>query len=115
MNFTTNAEIQRLRNVCDSYYRDLHSKGSGTEIKRTLVLTTNEDKLWSSGTLSLDNPEGLLCAAFFHNQKNFCLRGGEEQRGLKFSQLKRSVATVNGEPKVYYEYTEHGSKNRSGG
>ena len=29
--------------------------------------------------------------------------------------MKQSVATVNGEPKVYYEYTEHGSKNRSGG
>ena len=64
--------------------RDLHSKGIGTEIKRTPVLTTNdEDKLWSTGTLSLDNPEGLLRAAFFYNGKNFCLRGGEEQRGLK--------------------------------
>ena len=65
--------------------------------------------------LSLDTPEGLLHAVFFYNGKNFCLRGGEEQRGLKFSQLKRSIATVNGEPKVYYEYTEHGSKNRTGG
>lgn len=71
VNFTTDAEFQRLRNVCDSYYRDLHSKGIGTELKRTPVLTTDdEDKLWNTGTLSLDNPEGLLHAAFFYNGKS---------------------------------------------
>ena len=70
--------------------------------------------------LSLDTPEGLLQAVFFYNEKNFCLRGGEEQRELKFSQFNRtrSIANVNGEAKVYYyvyECTEHGSKNRTGG
>ena len=44
---------------------------------------------------------------FFYNGKKFLLQGGEEHRGLKFSQLKR---TSNA-----YIYTENGSKNRSGG
>ena len=46
-------------------------------------------------------------AVFFNNGKTFCLRGGEEHRGLRLSQLKR---TKNG-----YSYTENASKNRSGG
>ena len=116
VNFTSDPEFEKLRNVCDTYYRELHSKGIGAEVKRTPVLTiADEDKLWATSVLSLETPEGLLRAAFFYNGKNFCLRGGEEQRGLKFSQLKRGIATVNGEAKVYYEYTEHGSKNRTGG
>lgn len=40
-------------------------------------------------------------------KKNFCLRGGEEHRNLKLSQLKR---TQKG-----YIYTENASKNRQGG
>ena len=54
-------------------------------------------------------------AVFFLNSKNFCLRGGTEHRDLKFSQLKREVVHVNGKPMIRYAYTEHGSKNRSGG
>ena len=116
VNFTSDPEFQKLRNVCDTYYRELHSKGIGAEVKRTPVLTiADEDKLWATSVLSLETPEGLLRAAFFYNGKNFCLRRGEEQRGLKLSQLKSGIATVNGEAKVYYEYTEHGSKNRTGG
>ena len=46
VNFTTDPEFQKLRNVCDTYYRELHSKGIGAEMKRTPVLTIDdEDKL----------------------------------------------------------------------
>ena len=44
---------------------------------------------------------------FFNNGKNFCLRGGEEHRSLKLSQLKK---TPHG-----YVYMENASKNRQGG
>ena len=65
--------------MCDTYYRELHSKGIGAEVKRTPVLTiADEDKLWTTGVLSLDTPEGLIHAVFFYNGKNFCLKGGEE-------------------------------------
>ena len=46
---------------------------------------------------------------FFYIGKVFCLRGGEEQRQLKPSQLTRKK-----EPD-HYVYVETGSKNRSGG
>ena len=42
------------------------------------------------------------------NGRNFCLRGGEEHRQLKLSQLTRKT-----DPDRYI-YTEHASKNRSG-
>ena len=43
--FTSDPEFQKLRNVCDTYYRELHSKNIGAEVKRTTVLTiADEDK-----------------------------------------------------------------------
>ena len=44
-----------------------------------------------------------------------CLRGGEEHRKLKFSQLRRDTFLVDGVQKSCYIYTKHGSKNQSGG
>ena len=43
------------------------------------------------------------------------MRGGAEHCELKFSQLRRDVVLVDGVQKSCYIYTEHGSKNRSGG
>jgi hypothetical protein len=61
------------------------------------------------------SPQGLLNRIFFLNGRNFCLRGGVEHRYLKLSQFKREVVMVEGKHLVRYSYTEHGSKNRSGG
>ena len=51
----------------------------------------------------------------FYNGKLLCLRGGEEHCKLKFSQFTREHRFVDGQQKVCYVYTEHGSKNHSGG
>ena len=65
--------------------------------------------------MNIENPWGLLRAVFFYNGKNFCLRGGKEQRGLKFSQLKREHRNVDGMERICYVYSGFGSKNRQGG
>ena len=92
----------------DSVYRKLRSDGIGTRKKCTETFTKEEEnQLWESGVLGIDNPTSLLRAVFFSNGKNFCLRGDNEHRNLRLSQLKR---TENG-----YVYTENVSKNRSGG
>ena len=70
-----------------------------------------EDKLWETGVIGIDNPLALLRAVFFYNGKNFCLRGGKEQRELKFSQLKKESKIVDGTERKCYVYSEHGSKN----
>ena len=66
-----------------------------------------EIQLWTLGVMGIDTPLALFRAVFFYNGKLFCLRGGEEHRNLKLSQLKRT-----GEG---YIYTENASKNRAGG
>ena len=45
---------------------------------------------------------------FFYNDKNFCLRGVQEQYNLRFSQI---VCQYNPDQ---YTYSEYGSKNRNG-
>ena len=67
------------------------------------------------GSGFIGTPQGLLYCVFFYNGKYLCLRGGDEHRCLKMSQLKPDVVTVDGSKKRCYVYTEHGSKNRSGG
>ena len=56
--------------------------------------------------IDVDTPTGLQNAAFFVVGKMFCLRGGQEHRGLQLSQLKRF--------KDRYVYYENTSKNRNG-
>ena len=116
INFSQDRVFLPLKNVCDSIYKRLHSKGIGVDTKATALLSTNEeDILWKKGILSLDNPTGLLNAVFFYNGKNFCLRGGAEHRNLKFSQFVRETTTVDGKQLSCYVYSEFGSKNNQGG
>ena len=116
VNFFGDPEYHKLKNVCDAFYRQLHASGVGTETKATPVLIDeDEDRLWTSGVINLSTPQRLVNAMFFYNGKNFCLRGGQEHKNHQFSQFKRKVVNVNGYSQVCYEYTEHGSKNRSGG
>ena len=90
-------------------FRQLHQSGVGTDVQHTAVINhEEEDKLWSSGILNVTEPKGLQQALFYVG-KVYCIRGGEEQRCLKPSQFVRSS-----DPDCY-TYTEHGSKNRSGG
>ncbi len=96
-----------FHNVCDSLFRELHQEGLGTEKETAVITKDEENQLWKSGILGLHSPK--LRTVFFYVGKLFCLRGREEHRALKASQLKRLQDPDR------YVYTEHGSKNRSGG
>ena len=63
----------------------------------------DENHIWKQGVLGTGSPHALFRAMFFNNDKNFCLRGSEEHRSLKHSQLKK---TPHG-----YVYTENAPKN----
>ena len=79
----------------DTVFKQLHSKGIGSTTKSASVLGPEEEKkLWDTGVLSVSTPTGLLRAVFFYNGKNFCLRGGAEQRNLKISQLYRQTRII---------------------
>ena len=90
-------------------YRKLREEGVGAVVKHATVVTEEEeDTLWKSGVISIDDPLALQRAVFFYVGKVFCLRGGQEQRDLKPSQVVRSS-----NPDCY-TYVENGSKTRSG-
>ena len=103
-----NPAFRDLHCTMDSLYRQLRAEGVGAEKHSVEPFTKgDENKLWELGIMGAHSPTSLLRAVFFYNVKNICLRGGEEHRNLKLSQLKR---TQKG-----YIYTENASKNRQGG
>ena len=66
INVLSDPQFYCLQNVCDSYYHKLHTMGVETEKRVTEVFDANdEDKLWSSGILDIDIPQGLLNALFW--------------------------------------------------
>ena len=68
-----NPDFKLLFNTCDSYFRELREEGAGSNSKSTEPITRDdEEKLWSSGVLSISTPKGLLNAVFFLNGKKFC-------------------------------------------
>lgn len=84
-------------------------QGIGAEVKHASLITLEQEELlWTSHILRARDPKSLLYAVFYCNGKKFCLRGGNEHRNLKLSQLKRMCNPDR------YIYTEKGSKNRSG-
>ena len=108
---TSTFNVQRFHadlNFSNLYHK-LRTMDIGTVIKHAEIFTKDEElQLWKTGTLGTHLPQALLCTVFYLNGMNFCLRGGEEHRSLKISQLKRS----DGPPT--YTYVENGSKNRNG-
>ena len=94
----------------DNVFRKLCMEGVQSESRSTEAFSKEEiDRLWVSGTLSISTSKGLLRAVFFLNGVNFCLRGGEEHRNLRLSQLKCQ------DNPPHYVYTELASKNRASG
>ena len=112
-----NPDFKPLHLTLDNRYRELHAKGVGTTRRQAEIMTSDEEEqLWASGVLSSDSPGGLLRAVFYYNGLNFVLRGGQEHRNLKISQLNlRTLPDPEnpGDQIDCVEYSEH--KNRPGG
>ena len=100
--------FRHFHGTMESVFQKLHEDGVGAEIKHTEVISEEEEAvLWDKGILGNGSPRALLRAVFFLNGKNFCLRGGQEHRRLKLSQLQRGDD--------HWKYVENGSKNFRGG
>ena len=58
-------DFKLLFNTCDSLFRKLCEEGHGSESKATEPITKeDEERLWSTGVLSLYTPQGLLNSIF---------------------------------------------------
>ena len=94
----------------DNIFRKLREDGIGAGSRHAPTISIEEESLlWEKGVLNDSTPRGLLRAVFYYNGKNFILRGGQEHRDLKLSQLERLTNPDR------YVYTENASKNRGGG
>ena len=66
-------QVYILQNICDMYYRKLHSEGIGAEKNATSVLSADdEEPLWQTGVINITTTQGLLNAVFLQWQ-NFRL------------------------------------------
>ena len=84
-----NTQFQGLHGTLDNVFRKLHENGIGAKVKHAEVITKDEEnQLWDSGVIGIDSPRSLQNAVSYYNGKNFCLRGGEECRQLKISQIQ---------------------------
>ncbi len=82
--------VSPLHRTLDYYFNKLHSDGVGRKVKHAETISLEEeDKIWRSGFMDLNTPKGLQNAAFYTVGKFFCLRGGQEHRCLKISQIQR--------------------------
>ena len=67
-----NQKFKVLLNMCENYFRRLHSEGLGSQLKPTETLSKeDEQKLWTTGVLSTETPKGLLKAVSFTMVKVF--------------------------------------------
>lgn len=99
-------------------FRELHRKGVGAVKAQAQIITPEEKQLWGCGVMGTDNPTSLLHSVFYYNGINFTLRGGEEHRNLKLSQLIfKTEPSENDSMQLvrYVTYNEYVSKNRPGG
>ena len=101
--------FKRIQGTLDAYFHKLHSEGIGRRVKHAETISTEEENtcmLWDAGIMNTHTPLGLQNAVFYAIGKTFCLRGGQEHRTLKLSQLQRDSDK--------YVYHENVSKNRNG-
>ena len=100
----SDARFRKLHRTMDAVFHDLHVDGIGRQVKHAQLITaTEENSLWNNGS-----PRALQNAVFFTVGKMFCLRGGQEHRGLKISQVVRFYDPDR------YVYYENVSKNGNG-
>ena len=90
----------------DLRFRDIHmtldtvsvsirKEGVGTEVKHANVISMeDEDSMWEKGVIDTTSPWALLRAAFYTVGLHFSLRGGQEHRDFKVSQLSRVPLTA---------------------
>ena len=66
-NLSADHKFTPLKDLCDSVFKKLHSKGIGASLKATAVLSADDEKkLWDTNVMSLKTPIGLLRVVFFY-------------------------------------------------
>lgn len=111
--FLRDSEFIQIRNTLDNVMKEKARRGSDAPKKQAREITVEEENtMWDLGVLGTDTPQKLLHTLFYSIGLNFALRGGEEHRQLRPSQL---LIVKSSDGKRYLEYTESVSKANQGG
>ena len=90
--------FSELSAVCESVYRQLRKDGVGASVKHASIITPEEENL-----LLEKRVIGMYMPKPSVRGKDFCLRGGAEQKALNHPSLCVQIGI--------HTYTENGSKN----
>ena len=109
----TGHSFEQTRQVLKSKQKQLKRLGKGNKPKEASPLTSDEiDTLYEKGEFGNHSPHALINTLWFNNCLHFGLRGGKEQRNLKWGDVTLKVDTTG---KEYLEYsTERQTKTRPG-
>ena len=109
----TGQNFTRTREVLKSKQKQLKRLGKGNKPQAASSLTPEEiDILYEKKEMGISSPKALINTLWFNNCLHFGLRGGKEQRDLKWGDI---VLKVDSAGKQYLEYsTERQTKTRPG-
>lgn len=109
----TGQDFERTRQVLRSKQKQLKRTGKGNKPQEASSLTPDEiNILFEQKEMGVDSPKALVNALWFNNCLHFGLRGGKEQRDLKWGDI---VLKSDFSGKEYLEYcTERQTKTRPG-
>ncbi len=111
---TSDLRFMDLHKTLDTVCVALRKEGIGASVKHAAVISlTDENIMWEKGILGTSAPWPLLRAAFYTVGLFFSLRGGQEHRDFKVSQLSR-VPFSGYNAGTHYIYVENGLKNYQG-
>ena len=109
----TGQAFAKTREVLKSKQKQLKRIGKGNKQQEASPLTKEEiEILYSKGVMGIHSPEALINTLWFNNCLHFGLRGGKEQRDMKWGDI---TLETDSSGKEYLEYsTERQTKTRSG-
>ena len=83
----------------------------GTEMKQTREISMEqEEMLWGKDILGSDTPDKLGRTLFFLIGIHFALRGGKEQKNLRFGENSQFKINYDSEGNKYLQYTQSSAK-----
>ena len=84
----TGQHFATTRDTLKSKQKELKRKGKGNKPREASCLTQQEiDSLYEKGAMGLNSPQALVNSIWFNNCMHFGLRGGKEQRNLKWGDI----------------------------
>ena len=87
------ARFKEMHCILDAYFRELRNDGVGAEVKKSsLVTREEEDALWENGVLGVDTSECLLHAIFFTTAK---ISAFVEGKNTDFSRYLKLLSTLS--------------------